>query len=64
MSLSEARRFADAPFAIHLAPEARLAKALWRLSASRDAEDGPRRLRISTEMVSRIWADSPTSHPA
>lgn len=64
MSLSEARRFADAPFAIHLAPEKRLAKALWALSASRDAEDGPRRLRISTEMVSRIWADSPTSHPA
>lgn len=64
MSLSEARRFADAPFAIHLAADARLAKAIARLIRSTTAEDGERCRRISAEQVSRIWAGNPASSAA
>ena len=64
MSLSEARRLADDPDAIAIAPEARLASALWSLSGREASpEDGPRRLRLSSEMVTRLWAERPTSHP-
>ena len=55
MSLSEARRFADAPFALHIAPDARIAKAAAVLAKSTKPEDDARKLRVSAEQITRVW---------
>lgn len=55
MSLSEARRFADAPFALHLAPDARIAKAAAALAKSDKPEDDERKRRVSAEQITRLW---------
>ena len=62
MSLSEARRFADAPFALTLASDARLMKAAKALSRSDAPEDAARKARVSGEQVTRIWHDMPQSN--
>jgi hypothetical protein len=59
MSLSEARRFADAPFAVSIASDARLMKAAKALFRSDAPEDAPRKLKVSAEQVTRIWQDMP-----
>lgn len=61
MSLSEARRFADAPFALMLATDARVMKAAKALIASDDPADSMRRARVCNEQVRRI-AERPTRY--